>query len=144
MGNSERGPKCHHSQTPMGHGWAEQNQSRDHGHSRTRLDRQLELDRTHSKSRKRLKSCRQSKSRKRSKSDSGCMPRSGHSSCSGSPMSLGSLAVGSSLALALKVRTRPGTPSKFGGWEELPRGAIEEEEEEMDATENDDANQAKD
>ena len=69
---------------------------------------------------------------------------SGHSSCSGSPMSLGSPAVGSSLALAIKVRTRPGTPSTFGGREELPRDAIEEEEEEMDATENDDADQAKD
>ena len=59
-------------------------------------------------------------------------------------MLLGSPAVGSSLALALKVRTCPGTPSTFGGWEELPRGAIEEEEEEMDAAENDDADQAKD
>ena len=69
---------------------------------------------------------------------------SGRSSCSGSPMSLGSPAVGSSLPLALKVRTHPGTPSMFGGWEELPRGAVEEEEEEMDAAENDDANKAKD
>ena len=69
---------------------------------------------------------------------------SGCSSCSGSPMSLGSPAVGSSLALALKVRTRPGTPLTFGGWEELPRGAVEEEEEEMDAAENDDADQATD
>ena len=68
---------------------------------------------------------------------------SGRSSCSGSPMSLGSPAVGSSLALAIKVRTHPGTPSTFGGWEELPRGAIEEEEE-MDAMENDDAEQATD
>ena len=68
---------------------------------------------------------------------------SGRSSCSGSPMSLGSPAVGSSLALAIKVRTCPGTPSAFGGREELPRGAVEEEEE-MDATENDNANQAKD
>ena len=68
---------------------------------------------------------------------------SGRSSCSGSPMSLGSPAVGSSLELAIKVHTQPGTPSMFGGWEELPRGAIEEEEE-MDATENDDANQATD
>ena len=58
-------------------------------------------------------------------------------------MSLGSLAVGSSLALAIKVRTRPGTPLTFGGREELPRGAIEEEEE-MDAAENDDAKQATD
>ena len=52
----------------VGCGRAEQNQSRDHGRSRTRVDRQSELDRTHSKSRKRLKSCRRSKSRKRSKS----------------------------------------------------------------------------
>ena len=58
-------------------------------------------------------------------------------------MSLGSPAVGSSLALAIKVRTRPGTPSTLGRWEELPRGAVEEEEE-MDATENDTANQATD
>ena len=35
----------------------------------------------------------------------------------------------------------PGTPSMFGGWEELPRGAIEEEEE-MDTAENDDTEQA--
>ena len=68
---------------------------------------------------------------------------SGRSSCSGSPMSLGSLAVGSSLALAIKVHTRPRTPSMFGGQEELPRGAVEEEEE-MDAAENDDAEQATD
>ena len=68
---------------------------------------------------------------------------SGRSSCSGSPMSLGSPAVGSSLALAIKARTRPGTPSTFGGWEELPRGVVEEEEE-MDATENDNADQATD
>ena len=70
--------------------------------------------------------------------------RSGHSSCSDSPMSLGSPALGSSLVLALKVRTCPGTPSMFGGWEELPRGAMEEEEEEMDTAENDKANQVKD
>ena len=69
---------------------------------------------------------------------------SGRSSCSGSPMSLGSPAVGSSLALAIKVHTHLGIPSMFSGWEELPRGAIEEEEEEMDAEENDDADQAKD
>ena len=69
---------------------------------------------------------------------------SGRSSCSGSPMSLGSPAVGSSLPVALKVRTCLGTPSTFGGWEELPRGAVEEEEEEMDTVENDDANQATD
>ena len=52
----------------VGCGRAEQNQSRDHGHSRTRVDRQLELDRTRSKSRKRSKSHWHSKSRKRSKS----------------------------------------------------------------------------
>ena len=69
---------------------------------------------------------------------------SARSSCSDSPMSLGSPALGSSLVLALKVRTRPGTPSTFGGREELPRGAVEEEEEEMDARENDDADQARD
>ena len=57
-------------------------------------------------------------------------------------MSLGSLAVGLSLALAIKMRTCPGTPSTFGRWEELPTGVIEEEEEEMDATENDDADRA--
>ena len=68
---------------------------------------------------------------------------SGGSSCSGSPMSLGSPAVGSSLALAIKAHTRPGTPSTFGRREELPRGAVEEEEE-MDATKNDDADQATD
>ena len=43
-----------------------------------------------------------------------------------------------------KGATHPGTPLTFGGWEELPRGAIEEEEEEMDAVENDDADQATD
>ena len=59
-------------------------------------------------------------------------------------MSLGSLAPGSSLALALKVRTRPVTPSMFGGWEELPRSTVEEQEEEMDAAESDSADQAKD
>ena len=72
-----------------------------------------------------------------SKGGSGC------SSCSGSPMSLGSPAVGSSLALAIRVRTFLGMPSMFGRQEELPRGAIEEEEE-MDATENDDADQVSD
>ena len=65
------------------------------------------------------------------------------SSCSFSPMSLGSPTVGLSLALAIKVHTCPGTPSTFSGWEELPRGAVEEEEE-MDAMENDDADQATD
>ena len=70
--------------------------------------------------------------------------RSGRSSCSDSPMSLGSPVPGSSLALALKVRTQPVTPSTFSGWEELPRSTVEEEEEEMDAAESNDANQAKD
>ena len=42
-----------------------------------------------------------------------------------------------------KACTHPGTPSMFGRQEELPRGAIEKEEE-MDATENDNANQATD
>ena len=59
-------------------------------------------------------------------------------------MLLGSPVPGSSLALALKVRTRPVTPSMFGGWEELPRSTMEEEEEEMDAAESNDADQAKD
>ena len=49
-------------------GREEQNQGRDCGRSRTRVDRQSELDRACSKSRKRSKSCRRSKSRKRSKS----------------------------------------------------------------------------
>ena len=68
---------------------------------------------------------------------------SGRSSCSGSPMSLGSPAVGLSLALAIKACTCLGTPSTFSGREELPRGAVEEEEE-MDTAENDDADQATD
>ena len=71
----------------------------------------------------------------RGKGGSGC------SSCFGSPMSLGSLAVGLSLALAIKVCTHLGTPLTFGGWEGLPRGAVEEEEE-MDTMENDDTDQA--
>ena len=69
---------------------------------------------------------------------------SGRSSCSGSPMSLGSPAFGSSLALALKVHTHPGTPSALGGQEEWFRDAVEEEEEEMDTSENDDTHQTKD
>ena len=69
---------------------------------------------------------------------------SGRSSCSGSPMSLGSLAVGSGLALAIKVCTHSETPSTFGGWGELTRGAVEEEEEEMDAAETNDTDQARD
>ena len=68
---------------------------------------------------------------------------SGRSSCSDSPMSLGSLALGLSLALAPKVCTWLVTPSTFGGWEELPRSTVEEEEE-MDDVESDDADQAKD
>ena len=56
------------------------------------------------------------------------------SSCSDSPMSLGSLAPGSGLGLALKVRTWPVTPSMFGVQEGLPRSTVEEDEEEMDAT----------
>ena len=40
----------------VGRGWAEQNQSRDRGHSRTREDRQSELDQACSKSRKRSES----------------------------------------------------------------------------------------
>ena len=59
-------------------------------------------------------------------------------------MSFGSPAPGSSLALALKVCTRPVTPLTFGRREELPRSTVEEEEEEMDTAESDDADQAKD
>ena len=66
---------------------------------------------------------------------------SGPSSCSDSPMSLGSPAPRSSLGLALKVRTRPVTPSTFGVWEGLPRSTVEEE---MDAAGSDDADQAQD
>ena len=69
---------------------------------------------------------------------------SGHSSCSDSPMSLGSPAPGSSLALALKVRSRPVTPSTFGRREGLPRSTVEEEDEEMDAAGSDNADQAQD
>ena len=68
---------------------------------------------------------------------------SGHSSCSGSPMLLGSPAPGSALALALRVRTRPVMPSMFGGWEGLP-GSTMEEDEEMDATGSDDTDQVQD
>ena len=59
-------------------------------------------------------------------------------------MLLGSPALGSSLALALKVRTRPVTPLTFNRQEELPRSTVKEEKEEMDAAESNDANQAKD
>ena len=69
---------------------------------------------------------------------------SGPSSCSDSPMLLGSPAPGSSLGLALKVRTWPVTPSMFGVREGLPRSTVEEDEEEMDATGSDDADQAQD
>ena len=69
---------------------------------------------------------------------------SGPSSCSDSPMSLGSPAPGLSLGLALKVRTRPVTPSMFNVREGLPRSTVEEDEEEMDATGSDDADQAQD
>ena len=69
---------------------------------------------------------------------------SGCSSCSDSPMALGSPAAGSSLALALKVHTRLVTTSTFGRREELPRSTMEEEEEEMDTVESDAADQAED
>ena len=59
-------------------------------------------------------------------------------------MSLGSPVLGSSLGLALKVRTRPLTPLMFGVWEGLPRSTMEEDEEEMDAAGSDDADQAQD
>ena len=49
-------------------GREEQNEGRDRGRSRTRVDRKSELVRACSKSRKRSKSCRRSKSHKRSKS----------------------------------------------------------------------------
>ena len=58
-------------------------------------------------------------------------------------MSLGSPVPRSNLGLALKVRTRPVTPSTFGGWEGLPRSTVEEDEE-MDAMGSDDADQAQD
>ena len=59
-------------------------------------------------------------------------------------MSLGSPAPGSSLGLALKVHTRPLTPSTFSGWEGLPRSTVEEDEEEMDAAGSNNADQAPD
>ena len=62
--------------------------------------------------------------------------RSERSSCSGSPMSLGSLALTSSLTLTLKVRTHLATPLMFSGREEPSRNS-DEEEEEMDVTEDD-------
>ena len=69
---------------------------------------------------------------------------SGRSSCSDSPMSLGSPVPGSSLGLALKVRTWPVTPSMFGVREGLPRSTVEEDEEEMDAAGSDATDQAQD
>ena len=69
--------------------------------------------------------------------------RSGRSSCSGSPMSLGSPAVASSFMLMLKVHTCLARPSMFGGREEPARGSIEEEEE-MDAVEDNDTEQTED
>ena len=59
-------------------------------------------------------------------------------------MPLGSLAPGSSLGLALKVRTRLVTPSTFGGREGLPRSTMEEDEEEMDTAGSNDTDQAQD
>ena len=69
---------------------------------------------------------------------------SGPSSCSDSPMLLGSPAPGLGLGLALKVRTRPVTPSMFGVREGLPRSTVEEDEEEMDAAGSDNTDQAQD
>ena len=69
---------------------------------------------------------------------------SGQSSCSDSPMLLGSPAPGLNLGLALKVRTQTVIPSTFGGWEGLPRSTVEEEEEKMDAAGSNDADQAQD
>ena len=57
----------------VGHGRAEQNQSQDHGRSRTRVDRQLELDRVHSKSRRRSKSHKRDGGRERDKHEP-CRP----------------------------------------------------------------------
>ena len=58
----------------------------------------------------------------------------GGSSCSGSPMSLGSPAVTSSLVAALKVCAQPAMPAMFGNKEELSEGSNKEE---MDATDED-------
>ena len=69
---------------------------------------------------------------------------SGPSSCSDSPMLLGSPVPGSSLGLALKVPTRLVTPLTFGVREGLPRSTVEEDEEEMDAVGSDNADQAQD
>ena len=59
-------------------------------------------------------------------------------------MLMGSPVPGSSLGLALKVRTRQVTPSTFSGQEALPRSTVEEDEEEMDAVGSDNADQAQD
>ena len=59
-------------------------------------------------------------------------------------MSLGSPVPGSSLGLALKVHTRPVTPSIFGVGEGLPRSTMEEDEEEMDTHKSDNTDQAQD
>ena len=63
--------------------------------------------------------------------------RSEHSSCSGSPMSLGFPAMASSPALALKVRTHPPMPLMLSGREESSEDSEEEEEEEMATAEAD-------
>ena len=60
--------------------------------------------------------------------------RSERSSFSGSPMSLGSPAGTASLALALKVHTRPVTPVIFSSRREPPAHDVEEE---MDTAEDD-------
>ena len=57
---------------------------------------------------------------------------SGWSSCSNSPMSLGSPAVSSSLALALNVRAWAATPDLFDAREESSEDSSDKEE--MDAT----------
>ena len=55
-------------------------------------------------------------------------------SCSDSPMSLGSPAISSSLALALKVRAWPATPALFGARRESSKESSNEEE--MDAADD--------
>ena len=60
------------------------------------------------------------------------MRESGRSSCSDSPMSLGSPAISSSLVIALKVRTQAATPALFDSNEESSEEG-DNEEEEMDA-----------
>ena len=62
---------------------------------------------------------------------------SGRSSCSDSPMSLGSPAVTSSLALALKVRARAPTPALLDDAKtDSSEDSSSSDEEDMDATEN--------